>query len=166
VSLPSATVAADEDDHTQSSGVFMSISRKIAMGASAAALATGCLVAASAGTAVAAPGHAGVASKKCPTAKGHYPPGKCTLSFSKGTYKRPTSPTFITGKVFKPGEAVHEVLKCSHGYKRTLSSAHARSGGAVFDSFHISKKVPKGSCTLTLTGNKSGTVLTGKFTAK
>jgi hypothetical protein len=143
-------------------GSVMSISRSIATGISAALLATTGLVAAGAGIGVTAAVAAPSASKHCPSTKGKYPPGKCTIRFNHHTYKHHATVKYVTGQVFKPGEHITVTMVCS-GPPRVVKhgvSRQAHSGGAA----HATIIVPKsahGTCKITLKGRHSGVQLSG-----
>jgi hypothetical protein len=149
----------------------MSISRRIALGLTAAALATCGLVGAGAGIGVTAAVAAPVAHHNCPSKKGKYPPGKCKVNFSKSRYHKGKKVHLKSGKVFKPGERVDLTLICpaNHAHKRYVKHykpRHAAKGGAVTAKFKLPKKMPSGSCQVVLFGKKSHVTLTGKISVR
>jgi hypothetical protein len=148
----------------------MSITRKIASGASAAALATACLVTAGAGAASAAPSNS---FTHCSIRNGvGYPPGKCFLRFDKGTYKRLQDVHFVSGTDFKAKEKLTVILRCAGGYAKTrnivpgFSNHHVGPAGRVQGHLILTKHTPVGSCNVTITGHTSGSKVRGSFTVK
>jgi hypothetical protein len=100
----------------------------------------------------------------CPLGhKGHYPPGKCRIFFNKGTYHRGGKVKFESGKVFKTNERVGEKLFCRGGYSKFYGTVRAGSNGRVHDTIKLAKHVPTGTCTLRLTGKRSGVRISGSF---
>lgn len=113
-------------------------------------------------TASAAPAHR-VPTQHCPAGhRGHYPPGKCRIFFSRGIYHPGQKVTFESGEVFKAHEKVTELLTCHHaGYQKHVGVTKARGRGRAKDTFRLSSSLTAGGCTLTLKGKKSGVVLNG-----
>jgi hypothetical protein len=144
----------------------MSISRRIATGLTAAAIATCGLVGAGAGIGVTAAVAAPAGSHHCPSHSGKYPPGKCRIYFSKHVYHKHHRVRLASGRVFKPGERLTVTLICPRTkhhkrYVRHLSPRRAGIHGAASSSFKLNRHTPTGSCQVVLHGKHSHVTLTG-----
>ena len=138
----------------------MSFPQKFARGVAAVALVAG----SSAGVVLISAGSASAtAHVHCVLqGGGNYPPSKCYIVFSKGTYHRGDTVHFHGHKV-SPGAKVHEHLKCG-SLSKSLGTDTANGKGIVKGSFDLPESTPKGHCTLTLTGG--GSKIKGGFEAK
>jgi hypothetical protein len=145
----------------------MSINRRIAVGLSAAALATSGLVTAGAGLGATSAAAATSLSHHCPSHKGKYPPGKCRIAFNHHHYRHHATIAYQSGSVFKPGERVKVTLLCA-GPPRSVTHGkvrHARKSGSVFSTVVAPKKA-HGHCRVRLHGEHSGITLAGKIIVK
>jgi hypothetical protein len=102
----------------------------------------------------------------CPTKHGKYPPGKCQILIKHHHHHHHTSVHFRSGKVFKPGERVHETIVCTDahvgGHHRARRLIHAHSAGRAHAGFVVHPPL-RGTCTITLTGARSGVSLSTQF---
>lgn len=130
----------------------MSLTRRIATGMSAAALATGSLLVAGMGVGSASPAS--------------YPGGSSQTSFNHHTYHRGQTVHVHTGHNFKKHDRVNLVLVCRHpgpNDRRHVGHRHSNAHGGVNTRFKLHHK-DFGHCTLYVRGH--GASSQGSFKVK
>ena len=138
----------------------MSVRRIAVSGLAAVVLAIPAVAIGSAGAAAAHPQVQ--TGKHCPTKHGKYPPGKCQVLIKHHKTHHHEKVHFKSGKVFKPGERVRAKIVCTaakvDGKHHAEKLIHSHSAGRAHNIFVLHKPL-RGTCTLTLTGIRSGTTL-------
>jgi hypothetical protein len=96
-----------------------------------------------------------------------YPPGQCQIYFSHSSYLPGSDVSFYSDRAFRVHEWVHGTLNCpGDGGDKSVGPWQANGNHRVSGTFHLKKRTPAGTCTLTLVGPNTGNHASGTFNVR